>query len=353
MQLSLSHYAVNKILDRELRGQSYTPPATHYIGLLTSTTGPRQDSTAYSLDDTLSLTANDGLVHLYKVTTAGTTASAQSTLYPGTPGEVIVDGTATMTEQTFAIKAGTLVEPSSGGYAREAVASSLANWLDTQGVGGGIASTGTSNTISNVNEIDIGTATGADWGFVWGVGDWDASSAGNLIAWGPLAAPVEITDGDSYAIPAEGLTITLSGAVTSYLGNLLLDWLWRGQTRTAPGTVYLALCSDVGTRGTAGTELSGGAYARQGIACTLAAWEDTQNAGGAVASTGTTDEIETEAAVTYTPPNADWGTVQSAELRDASTAGNRLWFAALASAKSVLSGDTVSFAAGAVKVRLR
>jgi hypothetical protein len=353
MLLSLSNYASNRIIDRELRGQAYSPPASHYFALLTSTTGPRQNSHAYSLNDTLSLTADDGFVHLYKVTTAGTSAAAQSTLYPGAANEVISDGTATMTEQTSVLKAGSGVEASGSAYAREEVVSSLANWLDTQGIGGGVASSGNSQTISNVNAISFGSASGGDWGFVWGIADYDASSGGNLIAWGPLTTPVEVTDGDSFGIDAGELSIYVAGAMTTYLANKLLDWMWRAQTRTAPANVYAAFMTATGTAGSAGTEVTGGAYARVAIACTLAAWEDTQNAGGAVASSGTTNETETEAATNWTTPTADWGTLTAMEIYDALTAGNRLWWAALDTAKTILSGQTVSVAAGGIKVKVR
>src|ERR1039457_1291034 len=93
-------YQANKIIDFVRRGQAYTPATTNLsVGLLTTTTGPRQNSTAYALNATLSLTANDGATHLYKVTTGGTSAGAQSTLYPGVKNEAITDGTAVMTEQ--------------------------------------------------------------------------------------------------------------------------------------------------------------------------------------------------------------------------------------------------------------
>lgn len=351
--LSLSNYASNRVIDRELRGQAYTPPATHHFALLTSTTGPRANSTAYALDATFSVLANDGRVHLYKVTTAGTSAAAQGTLYPGVENEVISDGTATMTEQTSALKAGTLVEPVGFAYARQAIASTMANWLDTAGTGGGVASSGNSQTIRNVNAVNWGAASGGSWGYVWGIADFDASTGGNLIAWGPVTTPVRVLSGDTFGIGASGLSIVISGGMTTYLGNKLLDWMWRGQTRTAPTNVYPALMKITGTSGSAGTEVTGGAYARPVIACSLAAWEDTQNAGGGVASSGTTNETETEAVTNWTTPTADWGNITAMEIYDALTSGNRLWWAALTSAKTILSGQPVSVAAGGIKVKVR
>jgi hypothetical protein len=352
--LSLTHYGSNRIIDRELRGQAYSPPASHYFALLKSTTGARQSSHLYALDDTLHVLCDDGLVHLYKVTTGGTSAAAQGALYPGAANEVISDGTATMTEQTAALDAATgMDEPSGSGYAREEVVSSLANWLDTAGTGGGVASSGNSQTISNVNPINFGAASGGDWGDVWGVADYDSSSGGNAIAWGPLSAAVDVSDGNSFAIDAGELSIYCAGAFTTYLGNKLLDWMWRGQTRTAPANVYAALMTTTGTAGSAGTEVAVGGYARVAIACSLAAWEDTQNAGGGVASSGTTDETETEAATTWPVPSADQGTVTAMELYDALSGGNRLWWGALNAPKTILAGQAVVAAAGAIKVKVR
>lgn len=194
---AFSNYLENKLQDAYWRGQAFTMPATHYFGLLTSTHGPRANSTLYALNNTFSLVANDGRVHLYKCTTGGTTAAAQSTLYPGANNEAITDGTAVFTEQYDAIEAGTAaVEPSGGSYARVAVAASLANFAGTQGAGTTTASTGTSATTSNNNAITFPAPT-ADWKYVWGMATYDASSAGNFLTWAPLGAAKTINAGDA------------------------------------------------------------------------------------------------------------------------------------------------------------
>jgi hypothetical protein len=82
---ALSDYAENKIIDWLLRGQTFTPPATVYVGLLTA---------------------------------------APSDTGGGT-------------------------EVTGGAYARVAVTSSLANWAGTQAAASTVASTGTSGTTSN------------------------------------------------------------------------------------------------------------------------------------------------------------------------------------------------------------
>ena len=82
---ALSDYIENKLIDWLLRGQSFTPPATVYVGLFT--------------------------------------ASGSD--------------------------AGGATEVSGGSYARAAVTSALAAWAGTQGAGTTVASTGSSGTTSN------------------------------------------------------------------------------------------------------------------------------------------------------------------------------------------------------------
>ena len=77
---NLSNYAENKLIDAVFRAQALGAPATMYHALLTSTHGPRANSTAYALNNTISVVANDGKVHLYKCTTAGTTAAKVKTV---------------------------------------------------------------------------------------------------------------------------------------------------------------------------------------------------------------------------------------------------------------------------------
>lgn len=207
-------HAQNKITDALKRGQSLGAPGTRYIALLTCTKGARANSTAYALNDTIAVVANDSKVHLYKCTTAGTTASSQSTLYPGAANEVITDGTAAFTEQSSALDAGTaLVEPSGGSYARVAITASLANWSGTQSAGSTGASSGTSGQSSNNAAINFPTPT-ADWTSgtvrIWGWAEYDASSSGNCWEWGPMTAVQAAMTGQSVSFAA--------GALVSQIG---------------------------------------------------------------------------------------------------------------------------------------
>ena len=203
-------FLANKITDWLKRGQAYTPATTTAsTGLLTSTKGPRANSTAYDLNDTVSLTANDGKTHLYKVTTAGTSAAAQAALFPGVNSEAITDGTAVMTEQAIAMRAGTVVEASYAGYARSNVAASLANWSGTQGAGSTVASSGTGvPTISNNVVLTYGASNTGTTAFVWATADFDAATAGNMLIIEPLTVVKTINTGDPAATFAIGQLIT-------------------------------------------------------------------------------------------------------------------------------------------------
>lgn len=92
---ALSNYLENNIIDYVLRGQTFTPPSTLYVGLFTS---------------------------------------APSDTGGGT-------------------------EVSGGSYARVSIASSLVNWAGTQGAGTTTASSGTSGTTSNNIVISFPTPT--------------------------------------------------------------------------------------------------------------------------------------------------------------------------------------------------
>jgi len=204
-------YLANKLADWLLRGQAFTPPTSGLsVGLLTSTKGPRGNSTVYALNDTISLTANDGKTHLYKCTTAGTSAAAQSTLYPGVFAEAITDGTAVFTEQTNALRAAA-TEAAYTNYARSNTAASLTNWSGTQGATTTAASSGTGvPTVSNNVVLTFGTTAGSGPTYVWAAGFYDAATAGNLLSVEPLTVVKTINNGDpapTFAISAMATSI--------------------------------------------------------------------------------------------------------------------------------------------------
>jgi hypothetical protein len=93
-----------------------------------------------------------------------------------------------------------------------------------------------------------------------------------------------------------------------------------------------------------------GAYARPTANPLDANWA----APSAGAGTGT-GETSNSVAINYATPSANWaGTVWGFYLMDSATygAGNCMWYGALTTPKVINSGDTVSFAVGALKVQV-
>jgi len=201
-----------------------------YVGLLVINKGLRANSTAYSVGDCISLTATGGGAtgntnqHLYKCTTAGTTAASQPT-YQGDAGEAITDGTAVFTELSPTIQAAAaypagLAEVSGGSYLRVAVAATLAAWSGTQSVGSTTASTGTNSGTGALQSSNNATITFASPTAAWATApaaigalviyDQTAAVGGNLRYFIPLTTPKTVNSGDaSPSFAAAALAIVL------------------------------------------------------------------------------------------------------------------------------------------------
>lgn len=124
------------------------------------------------------------------------------------------------------------------------------------------------------------------------------------------------------------------GSKSDYLENKVLEHN-VGKTTYAKPTAYVALFTAAPSDSSAGTEVTGNAYAR--IATAGADW--------AAASGGS---ITNANALTAPTPTGSWGTVTHAALMDASTGGNMLYWGALTSAQVISTGNIVSFAPGAL-----
>lgn len=139
----LTDYAENKVYDALLRGQALGAPATWHVAL---STGLRSDSAAP-------------------------------------------------------------VEPAGAGYARVAVAASLANFSGSQGAGTTVASSGTDGTGENNVAITFPTSTGA-WNNIQSVWFMDASTVGNAWISIDLAAPLNVS--------GAGFTLTFANGQLSF-----------------------------------------------------------------------------------------------------------------------------------------
>lgn len=125
-----------------------------------------------------------------------------------------------------------------------------------------------------------------------------------------------------------------------YLEEAVINHFLRQSSTSAPAEVYAALYTVAPTKTTGGTEVSGGSYARVNISDGTSDFTDPTG-------TGTTSN---SAAITFPTATASWGTVVACAILDASTGGNILYFGDLTASKTVDSGDTVTFATGALQV---
>jgi hypothetical protein len=140
-------------------------------------------------------------------------------------------------------------------------------------------------------------------------------------------------------------------AFTDYFENKIIDHLFRATTYT-PSTVYVGLMTSVCSDSAAGTEVSGGNYARVSVSKVDASWKGT-HASATGASSGTSGTISNAAAVTFPAPTANWGVVTHWGIWDASSSGNLLVCDDLTVSKTINNGDAApSFAIDALTIQI-
>lgn len=123
---------------------------------------------------------------------------------------------------------------------------------------------------------------------------------------------------------------------TDYLEAKLLDHVLTNTSFSSPTTVYAGLFTVAPTDSTAGTEVSGGSYARQAASFSAAV-------GGATT---------TDADITFPQATADWGTVVAVGIHDALTSGNLLMYTDLTTSKTIDTGDILKISTGSLTVAL-
>lgn len=122
---------------------------------------------------------------------------------------------------------------------------------------------------------------------------------------------------------------------SDFLENELLDHVLGNAAYSAPATVYIALFTATPSDTGGGTEVTGGSYARASV---------TNNATNWPAASGGAKANGTE--ILFTTATANWGTVTSFGIFDASTAGNLIYWGDVSPSKVINSGDTARFAVG-------
>jgi hypothetical protein len=143
-------------------------------------------------------------------------------------------------------------------------------------------------------------------------------------------------------------------AMSDFLENKLVDHIFRGVTYTVPTTLYVALYTSAPSDSGAGIEVPIGtnAYARKEVISTAGSpvWANTQGVAGTATSSGTSGVTSNTSAITFIIPSGSWGTVTHFGILDAATGGNLLFHGALTVSQTVNTGNTVSFAAGALQI---
>lgn len=122
---------------------------------------------------------------------------------------------------------------------------------------------------------------------------------------------------------------------SDYLETKVLDHVFGGTSYTAPSTLYVALFTAAPSDSGGGTEVSGGAYARQTIAFTTSG-----------------DTTSNNAAIEFPTATANYGTVTHVGIYDASSAGNLMAWAALTSSKTIETGDVFRIPSGDLDITL-
>jgi hypothetical protein len=122
---------------------------------------------------------------------------------------------------------------------------------------------------------------------------------------------------------------------SDYLETEVLEFAFTTSGGTRPTAWYLALFTAAPSDSGGGTEVSGGAYARQSVTFTVSGNTATNSA-----------EIE------FPVATANYGSVTHVGVFDASSAGNLLAHAALTSSKTIETGDAFRVQASELDITL-
>jgi len=116
----------------------------------------------------------------------------------------------------------------------------------------------------------------------------------------------------------------------------VLQWGLTTDSVTRPTTWYVGLfTSDPTDTGAAGTEVSGGSYARVAVTFNV-----------------TGDTASNTASVEFPTATANWGTVSHIGIHDALSGGNMLVHGALTTSKAIDSGDVFRIPTGDLDITL-
>lgn len=221
-------------------------------------------------------------------------------------------------------------EISGGSYARVSLTSLMGAFDSVTGIA------------VNASAVTFAAPTAA-WGLALYVAIVDASSAGNVLYYAPLANPRIFNNGDpAFTIPAGSLSVQIQGTqlgmISSYLMKKLGDHSLGKASFTMPAGVFLGLLgSNPTVAGTLSSEVAVGGYARQPLTAAMGATDATS--GVAVNAS----------AITFPAPTANYPSVNYTFAADAASGGNLLFANQLASPLAILASAVPALVpAGAV-----
>jgi hypothetical protein len=198
-------------------------------------------------------------------------------------------------------------------------------------------------TITQTGAVNFAQISGAAGTAThWAIVDSATHGAGNMLAHGALVESKELVNGSTPSVASGQVVVEMStgGILTAY-ATLWLDKMYRNQTFAQPAT-YVALNTTTTSDSAAGTEVSGGSYARVLV----------NKAGGSTprwntVASGATDN---ENAITFPTASANWGNVKGFVIYDASSTGNAMIYGNDVVDQDVDDDDTAAFAAGALDI---
>ena len=146
-------------------------------------------------------------------------------------------------------------------------------------------------------------------------------------------------------------------AMSDYLENKLIDFVFRGQAFTPTTNTFVGLLTSAPNDANTGSnvvEVSGGGYDRVAVGSSLLNWSGTQSNSANTTSTGISGTTYNINAITFPAPSgANWGVINAFGLFDASTGGNLLFYGTLTTPKTVNNGDAApTFSAQALSIQL-
>jgi hypothetical protein len=135
-----------------------------------------------------------------------------------------------------------------------------------------------------------------------------------------------------------------AASLTDYAEGELIKHIFRTGSFTKPTVLAVGLLTASCSDSAAGTEVTGGSYARVQVNPADANW---------AAITGNNGTTSNVSAITFPAPTANWGSVTHFAIYDATSSGNMLVCQALTTPKTINNGDAApSFGAGALTFQI-